>query len=288
MKNPDRLKWYQRMGIPFSGLTSLPVILLFVLLSALSCKSESRNATPDEPNSSVGPPLAGAGKNYPAELSTVFKAHGGLDAWKSKRTLIYDIPKGSVTETHTIDLQHRLDRIDTEAFSMGYDGKGTWILDPKGAYEGNPEFYHNLMFYFYAMPFVLADPGIQYTKTPDLEFEGKSYPGLRISYGDGVGTSPEDEYFIHYDRETGRMEWLGYTVTYHSGQKSDNVKWIRYDDWDSFDGLILPRSISWYNYQGRTIEDLRNTVRFENIRISELQTDPERFRMPEKASYFKP
>ena len=66
----------------------------------------------------------------------------------------------------------------------------------KTAYEGNPKFYYNLMFYFYAMPFILADDGIKYTDAEPLVFEGKSYPGIKISYEAGVGESPEDEYVI--------------------------------------------------------------------------------------------
>lgn len=263
-------------------------LTLLSLLLIFACKTESGERNAVQSTQEKKTETTSLLPAYPQELSAVLDAHGGLETWKNQRTLIYDIPKGESTETHTIDLRRRLDRIDTEAFSMGYDGQGTWILDPGGVYEGNPEFYHNLMFYFYAMPFVLADPGIQYSVTPDLEFDGRSYPGLRISYGSGIGTSPEDEYFIHYDPESYQMVWLGYTVTYRSGERSDNVKWIRYDDWETFNGLVLPRSISWYTYEGRTIKELRNTVRFENIRLSEHATERQRFEKPKGAEYVTP
>ena len=35
------------------------------------------------------------------------------------------------------------------------------------------------------MPFVLADEAIRYDTAEDLEFEGKFYPGIHISYNDG-------------------------------------------------------------------------------------------------------
>ena len=53
------------------------------------------------------------------------------------------------------------------------------------------------MFYFYAMPFILADDGIIYEDVAALKFEGKSYPGIKISYESGVGESPEDEYILY-------------------------------------------------------------------------------------------
>ena len=62
-----------------------------------------------------------------------------------------------------------------------------------------------------------------------------------------VGASSKDEYFIHFDADTHQMAWLGYTVTYRSGESSDNVKWIRYNDWQEVNGLALPKSITWHN-----------------------------------------
>ena len=45
------------------------------------------------------------------------------------------------------------------------------------------------------MPFVLGDDGITYQKVDDLKVGDVTYPGYKISYGDGVGDSPKDNYF---------------------------------------------------------------------------------------------
>ena len=145
---------------------------------------------------------------YPELLQKVFNAHGGIDNWKQMKSLVYEIPKSNLTETHTINLYSRKDRVATPDYSMGFDGSQVWLLDPDAKYTGDPVFYHNLMFYFYAMPFVLADQGIVYTQTENLEFEGKSYPGIGIGYEQHVGTSPKDEYYIHFDPETFQMAWF--------------------------------------------------------------------------------
>lgn len=265
-----------------------PILFLFLLILASACKSDK--ATPAEPGLQVleAPTPSTEKRALPESLTAVLKAHGGLDRWKKQRTLVYEIPKGDLIETHTIDLWNRWDRIDAGAYSMGNDGKGTWLFDPETTYQGNPDFYHNLMFYFYAMPFVLADPGIIYSETPALEFEGVAYPGIRIAYESEVGTSPEDEYFLHYNPDSGTMAWLGYTVTYGKEGPSDDIHWIRYDDWAEVNGLLLPRSTSWYTYEGRQIKALRSTVRFRDIRISEDPTDPTFFLKPESLSYYSP
>jgi len=219
--------------------------------------------------------------NYPEDLNKVFEAHGGLENWKTKRTLSFTMPKESGAETHTIDLYSRKEKIETPKFAMGFDGKDFWLADENEDYKGDPIFYHNLMFYFYAMPFVLADDGINYGETEDLEFEGRVYPGIRISYDQGVGVSHKDEYFLHDDPESYQMAWLGYTVTYRSGEKSENVKWIRYNDWMKTEGLKLPNSMTWHTYEGRTIKDPRDPTTFENIVVSDTPKSETFYAIPE-------
>lgn len=208
-------------------------------------------------------------REFPENISKVFEAHGGLKNWKKKRTLSFTIAKPEAPETHTIDLYSRNEKIEMPDVAMGYDGKNFWLVDEAESYKGDPIFYHNLMFYFYAMPFVLGDKGTIYSETEALKYDGKTYPGIRISFDAGTGVSSKDEYFLHYDQETHQMAWLGYTVTYRSGEKSDNIKWIRYNDWMEVDGLILPQSITWHAYEGRTIKEGRDPTIFEDVALSE-------------------
>jgi hypothetical protein len=224
------------------------------------------------------------GSSYPEALQKVFKAHGGLDNWKNKRTISFEIPKPDKTEKHTIDLYSRNEKIEMEGVSMGSHGADIWLLDEKKAYKGDAVFYHNLMFYFYAMPFVLSDDGINYSAAEAFEFEGTSYPGIRISYNEGVGVSSKDEYFVHYNPATFQMEWLGYTVTFRSGEKSENVKWIRYNNWMDVDGVLLPKSLTWYDYEGRVIKTPREPLNFENVTLSESTQQADFFNKPKDAT----
>lgn len=204
---------------------------------------------------------------YPEAMQKIFETHGGLATWKSMSAMSYEIEKKDQNEKQFVDLKDRRERIEASNVTMGYDGSNFW-MEADTSYKGNPIFYKNLMFYFYAMPFVLADEGIHYTKTDPLMFEGNSYPGYRISYGDGIGVSPEDEYFIHYNPETYQMEWLGYTVTYYSKEKSSSIKWIKYDDWTTIEGLLLPQSLAWHKNENNLPVELRNRVDFSNVILS--------------------
>ena len=256
------------------------IVLLALLMTA--CQEEPKKSAGDKLSidvDSVNTP------QYPEALEKVFDAHGGLEAWRSMKSLVYEIPKEDYAEVHTINLYSRKDRVDTPDYAMGYDGKQVWLKDADSTYTGDPVFYHNLMFYFYAMPFVLADEGIVYTETDDLLFEGKSFPGIGIGYQQDIGTSPKDEYYIHYDPETLKMAWLGYTVTYRTGEKSENVKWIRYDQWQETDGIILPSSITWYDYEGRVLKSPKSTVEFQNVVLRQDPIPADTFEKPEGGKF---
>lgn len=219
---------------------------------------------------------------YPSELQSTFEAHGGLELWNQQKGLSYEIVKEGQNEKQFIDLRNRREKIEASNFTMGYDGQDIWA-ESDTTYKGNPVFYKNLMFYFYAMPFVLADEGINYTPVPALTFDSIDYPGIRISYNAGVGESSEDEYFIHYNTTTKQMEWLGYTVTYFSKEKSESIKWIRYDDWEKYNGLLLPKSLAWYTVENNLPLALRNRVEFVDVQITDQAYPDATFAKPESA-----
>ncbi|WP_288956200.1 DUF6503 family protein [uncultured Polaribacter sp.] len=214
------------------------IIVLVLVLLAVSCKKETKNQVNEV---KVG---TAKNENFPEELGKVFTKHGGIDNWRKMKILSFN--KGE--EVHTVDLHSRKTVINHPEYSLGFDGKEVWLDEEKeGNYKGNSMFYYNLYFYFYAMPFVLADEGIIYEKVDDLTFEGVNYPGYKISYKANVGTSPDDNYVVYYNPKTYQMEWLAYTVTFKSKKPSDNLRWIKYHEWENVNGLVLPKKITWYN-----------------------------------------
>lgn len=233
------------------------IIAIFVLTAILiSCKSSEKKED--------------VYKNYPENVAKILKKHGGLDTWNMLQVLSFN--KGK--EAHTVDLHSRKTVINSPNYSLGFNGKEVWLHQQDStAFKGNKDFYYNLYFYFYAMPFVLADDGIIYEETAPISFEGKEYPGIKISYKANVGTSPQDNYFMYYNPDTFQMEWLKYSVTYFSKKTSEKLNLIKYNEWENVNGFTLPKELTWYKQdeKGNPTEPARAPTKFTLPLVSQAK-----------------
>jgi len=216
---------------------------LLVITVFISCKQENAPKKQENVQEEVKKEvIRDRSENFPKDIAAIFKAHGGIQAFDEKNTLIFELANPEGNEKHTTDLKSRYARIETDKFALGFDGKKAWLQQDSTYFKGDPRFYHNLMFYFYAMPFVLGDDGITYEKVEDLKVNEQSYPGYKISYGEAVGDSPKDNYFIYYDKASNKMKFLGYTVTFFSKETSEKVSLID----GVFFFIVSPKEILFY------------------------------------------
>lgn len=259
-------------------------MLSLMLLFFVSCSSDSEpkgDIKTKEPNK-LAPSAV-----YPEQVSAVFEAHGGIQKWKEQQALSYEVGSDEEGwEKQRIDLSNRKEVNEAADHIVGYDGKQVWVQEKNGVkYEGRAIFSYNLMFYFYAMPFVVGDDRIRYTPVEPITLEGKTYDGFKIAYDDGVGFSSKDEYIIYYHPETKRMEWLAYTVTYFSKEKSQKFNIVHYKDWTEVNGLTLPAELVYYKFdkETATIGDKRGEASFKNVELSTKAFDQSMFEMPEGA-----
>ncbi|WP_418602998.1 DUF6503 family protein [Hwangdonia sp.] len=251
------------------------------MILIVSCKQSSETKK-ENVNVEDTPTIS---KAYPENISKIFKAHGGLEIWNTMNTLKFTMPKEDGNEVTTTHLKNRKSLIEMPHHIVGFDGKNVWLKNKDTTtYKGNAKFYYNLMFYFYAMPFVLADDGIVYEDTDPLVFEGKTYPGIKISYNTGIGESPEDEYILYYDAEIHNMVWLGYTVTFFTDEKSKEFHFIKYSNWQTVEGLLLPETLTWYNYENNKPTTKRNDLKFTDVVLSKEKPSDALFEMVEGAT----
>lgn len=217
---------------------------------------------------------------FPTEILKMFDAHGGFELWNKMKQLSYTLPKKNNSKTHLIALKSRKLVINSPNYTIGFDGNEVW-MNKEGKFPvERARFYHNLYFYFHAMPFILGDKGIEYEKVADLEFEGVKYPGYKISYQSNVGDSPDDNYFVYYDAATHLMKWLGYTVTYGSDGPSNEIHYINYNNWEKISGLLLPISLQWYSSENNLPKEPTSKQEFNLVSISKASLNNNLFEKP--------
>lgn len=247
--------------------------VLTIIMVLISCHPDKKPVEKQRDVEYIQP------KHHSTTLTNVFNAHGGFEQWSKMKSLSY--LKGE--ERTVTNLQNRKIRLESPKQTIGFDGAEVWIT-PDSVDASRARFYHNLYFYFFAMPFVVGDPGAYYEDLEPRELDGKIYNGVKVSFHAKVGYSPDDNYVIWYDPSTNKMQWLMYTVTYKTGAPSDTYKLIKYRNWSTFNGLLLPTSIQWFQYDGEKIGEARGkATSFENIQISEDAPDEKLFEKPETA-----
>lgn len=260
--------------------------ILLIAIAFTSCKNEN-TSTPETvvEETETPTPEEVPTKTYPTAITAIFNAHGGIDTWNKMNNISFTIPK-DVEEVHTVDLKSRKTRIETKDYLLGFDGDKVWLKQDSISFK--PErarFYHNLMFYFYAMPFVLGDDGITYSEVPGLEVEGITYPGTKISFGENVGDAPDDNYIVYHDPKTNEMAWLAYTVTYRSGEPSEKYSYIKYADWQDVNGIKLPSTLKWYAAEDGVPTEIRREMTFTKPTATEALLDNKLFDKPEEGTF---
>ncbi len=269
------------------------ILLLIVLLSLSACKYDKKTNDKDaqievvkvDSTTTVLKSNIEKPKEYPAQLQAIFTAHGGLAHWKQMNNLCFEMKGKNGEETHTVSLPDRKTKIESKDWSIGYDGKKVWLLKHDLGYEGNPVFYHNLMFYFYAMPFIIADPGTNYVAVEPAKLDGKMYNGFKVSYDAGVGDSSKDEYILYFDPETNKMEWLAYTVTFKDQTKSDDWHFVKYDKWQDVNGLLLPEKFTFWTVENGKPKAKKADYKFDKITATVTMLDASVFAKPNEAEY---
>ncbi len=226
----------------------------------------------------------------PDEFNKVLEAHGGLDNWQAKGSLAYHVESMSAgkknLEEYIINLHTRHEKIVGDNYEMGFDGKEywQWVKDEKMD-EKNPRFFTNLQFYFFAMPFVLADPGVNIESLGLKEVEGKPYHGFKATFDAGVGEAPEDQYILYVERESYQLTYLLYSVTFFNKERANSYSARAYKDWHEVDGLLVPKEIirhKWDNENDRLGEEV-GIVRYPFVEFKEEIPDEGTFSPPTQA-----
>ncbi len=234
----------------------------------------------------------------PTAIQQMWAAHGGLDTWKRQAgvefTCLFHIGGQPPADRQTFDLRTRNGVIKSTApggYTLGYDGADVWVTPSLESLGGRPaRFYMWTPFYFFILPFAMADDGVILTPQEPRTFEGKTYEVVKATYAAGTGDAPEDYYILFLDPETHMLRLAIYIVTYPSLRKTDPETGripesaIAYDTWQTVDGLKLPAKVRFFRWKGDAPDgEPKGTGSFSDVVLSTTPPDPALFQKPPNA-----
>ena len=216
---------------------------------------------------------------YPETFANALKAHGGLNTWNSYGTLKFDEISGADTISHFLDLKNRNERMEkTGQYSVGFTPDSVFIQPSQDSFPGkDPRFFQNLRFYFFALPFVTADPGANQEELEPKKINGIACNRIKITFGDDVGIAPKDQYILWFGKEDNLLKMINYSVTYYNNKKAENYSAIYYSKWKEVAGLKLPTERIGYKWENDTLGDERYRKYIDNISFSKERPAPNIF-----------
>ncbi len=249
-------------------------LLLATLLALIGCAADPEPTLPsDEPAVALARPTDEAVAQRVAEATArrgstdagrlvlaATEAHGGLARWYANGPLHfrYRYERGdgqpALDTEQTVDTwaaraRHTL--MPDSAASFGWTGEEAWVMPAGAELPTNARFWSLTPYYFVAMPFVLADPGVNLEAAGEMTFEGTGYDLVRATFDAGTGDAPDDYYLLLLDPETNRVGGVRYVVSYpgffpEGGHTPEHL--MVYDGAQTVDGITLQkgfRSFAW-------------------------------------------
>lgn len=272
-------------------------LLLAALVSVAGCVSEPAPSTaePIADTESLAAPTAADVEARVAEarerLTTTeagrrvwasIEAHGGLARWYGNGPLHFRYTYRSLGGGPPIDTKqtidtwssravHRVagDPLSSRVVRFGWTGEEAWVAGTDSL-AVNARFWSLTPYYFVAMPFVLADPGVVLEEAGQMEAEGTTYDLVRATFAPGTGDAPDDYYYLLLDPETQRVGGVRYVVSYpgffpEGGHTPERL--MLYDGHQTANGITLQEgfhSFAWTDGSAEepTAEGTVTDVRF--------------------------
>ncbi len=244
------------------------ILTVLLIIVTWSCSNEKSTEKP-EPRSS---------------FQKMQQAHGGVDTWNQYNSLEFDRISDDDTVHHMINLKTREELMSNSQYTVFFGKDHLWISPDKQAFgKEDPRFYKNLWFYFFSLPFVSGDEGVNQIDTTGRQLGNSYYHGVKLTFGDDTGDSPDDQYLLWLDSNNYQLQWINYSVTFWNKENADRYSALVYENWSESGGLLVPGLLTGYRWENDSLGKERYQYTFENIKFSTNFPDSTRFVMPEAA-----
>ena len=219
------------------------------------------------------------------------EAHGGLTRWFANGPIFFRFKYEPLGDSTTRDTYQTVDTWSSmarhyysvdETKQFGWDGEQAWYVSQDDKLDINPRFWSLTPYYFIAMPFVLADPGVNLELLGEQSVDDQAFDVVEVTFGEDVGDAPDDYYVVYFDQETRKVHGLRYVVSYKGffpdGGHSPE-KYMRFEGEQTVDGITLARNYPTYKWNK---EEATIGEKVTAIELSEVE-----FRPDVKKEYFE-
>lgn len=263
------------------------IFILSTILIIVACKTENKADKPipkEVPviGENIQSPEDQLGKEL---LEKCLIAHGGLERWNSFKGLEYQLNDNGKKVYQITQLKDRRAYLKSKNYEVGFDGEVAWAKPDATQVSGaSSAFYYNLDFYFVAIPFVLADKGVSVTHIGQQELKGKMYEVLKITFGSGIGFTPEDVYKMYIDPESHILGVLTYSVAYFDRENAAIKSAKVYSGWKDVQGILMPEKMENFELNDGKIGKSKNHLRiFEDFKFLKEIPNEDIFNVPQGA-----
>lgn len=210
------------------------------------------------------------------------EAHGGLSRWYGNGPLQFHFnyqPLDGKTPRNTIQMsdnwsakaRHKMATDTTLQF--GWDGQQAWALPDTSKIPFDARFWALTPYYFVGIPFVLADEGV-YLEGAGLDnLEGVTYDLVKVTFGEGVGDAPDDNYVIYLHPESHQVGAYRYVVSYpayfpEGGHTPEKIMVL--DGKQTVEGIVFPESYRTFMWK-----DDEAGEHVTNVTLSDIHFRPD-------------
>lgn len=130
--------------------------------------------------------------------------------------------------------------------------------------------------YFFLLPYKLNDPGSKWSEFKTIAIDSTDFNTQKISFGDGVGDTPDDWYLVFSNQQSDFIEYAAYIVTAGKPQAEaeKNPSAIQYSDYKLVDGI--PLSTKWTFWKWNEKDGLhknRGGAELTNFKFLEIEEE---------------
>jgi hypothetical protein len=210
-------------------------------------------------------------KRSPEIIAAMISAHGGMEKWKSAPTVSFEdqflqagAPKPMSSHV-TVEQGRRRAYLDFPESNarIAWNGKEAWSENWKAPIP--PRFLALLNYYFLNLPWLSSDPGVHLSEPGKAKLwdDPAEYTTVKMTFGAGVGDTPDDYYILYIDPKNHRLKACEYIATYAAvvppGSKP-TPHILVYENFATIGGLLVPTRYSIYEKNHKLIAscEIRN------------------------------